>query len=344
MPKDYYFFIDLNFFPDEDQIFPFSIYVYEPQSKQYKVDLNANSAFNQEKRDQYKVIESRGGKLAISFKQKKTFLFYFNKKESQIPSLNKTLEYSKVEEERLTQVLKLQEDQSFVAGEEFKNALSSGDFENIIDRARIEITLFPLNVSQNLSNAIRLCELYLREDNFQNRVIATSYFVAKFYKIQDPKDLGDLILASFFYDVGLTQTSYSFRTNPQTKFSQDQIDQFENHPGLTMHLLRKSGIKFEGRVQAIIQEHHERFTGTGFPHKKQDPYLDKLAQILGLVDYVYHFSQGYITGEKLPLTDVVSYIRNKVNYKGLNYDFDPEIVNVLYGLIIMGAGKTKAAA
>lgn len=343
MAKDIYFFIDLSFFKAEDQIFPFSIYVYEPHSRSYTVDLNANSPFNQEKRDHYKMIESKGGKLAISFKQKKTFLFHFDIKEEKIPSLNKTLEYSKVENERLTQILKLQEEQEFIAGEEFKKAIGSGDFENIIDRARQEFTLLPQNVSLNISNAIRMCELFLREDCFHNRIIATVYFVAKFYKIQDPQELADLMLASFFYDVGLTQISYSFKNKRQNEFEGDFLDQFENHPGLSMHLIRKSGFKIEGKVQAIIQEHHERFQGTGFPHKKQDPYLDKLTQILGLVDYVFHFSEGYINGEKMDIKEVVSYIRNKVNYKGLNNDFNPEIVNVLYGLMLMGNSKSKAA-
>lgn len=344
MSGEAYFIIQLDVLPETEAVFPFNIYIFEPQSGQFLIGLHANSAFNDEVRKEYKQLLEKGGKLAISHRQKKTFLANLNKKEEDIPSL-KPKEKTELEIKREQSIKESEAKKNdFLVSTEIKKALRENDFTNLIDEAKRQIIAQRLNVNATLSNAIRFADLLMYDDNYSNRIVALCYFMAKSYKIDAPADLGDLMLASFLYDIGMTQLDSRFLTTPQSTINSDYQLEFKNHPALASHLIRRSGLKISPSCIQIILDHHERYEGTGFPNEKRAPFLTKSAQILGLVDHAMSFAEGKIVAEKMPLDQVVSAIKNKVPLKGLEIDFDPELADLFYDLLFKNTGEDKAAA
>lgn len=344
MGTEAYFIIELNFLPKEDAVFPFNIYIYEPQSNNFVIGLHANSAFTDEVRANYELVINKGGKIAVSYRQKRTFLGYFNKKEEDIPSL-KPKEKTELEIKREQNLKEAKESKKdFLVSTELKNAINKNDYSSLIEEAKSQILLLPLNVNASVSNAVRFADIQMHEDNFSNRIVSLCYFMAKSYKIDDVADLGDLILASFLYDIGLTQLDSKFLTTPLIKLTTIAKADYSDHPALAAHLIRKSGMKISSACEQIILDHHERFSGSGFPNEKTDPYFSKSAQILGLVDHALSYAEGKITGEKMPLDKVVSAIKNKIALKGLETDFNQELSDLFYDLLFKNTTAEKRAA
>lgn len=344
MATESYFIVELDFLPKEDVVFPFNIYIYEPQSKNFVIGLNANSAFTDEVRSHYGLVLQKGGRIAVSYRQKRTFLAYFNCKEEDVPSLKpkiKTeLEVKRDQSIKDAEAIK----KDFLLSTVLKKAIAENDYSALIEEAKQQIMALPLNVNHTLSNAVRFADIQMHEDNFSNRIVALCYFMAKNYKIDDPADLGDLILASFLYDIGLTQLDSKFMTTPTSTLNSNAMVDYKNHPALASHLIRKSGIKISSSCEQIILDHHERFEGSGFPNERRDPYFSKSAQILGLVDHALAYAEGKIISEKMPLDKVVSAIKNKAPIKGLEIDFHQELADLFFDILFKNTDERKAAA
>lgn len=344
MTTEAYFIIEMDILGKEDAVFPFNIYIYEPHSKNFVIGLHANSAYTDETRANYKLVLEKGGKIAVSYRQKRTFLSNLNKKEEDIPSL-KPKEKTELEIKREQSIKDAQADKTeFLVSTELKKAITENDFMPLIEEAKSQIMALPLNVNSTVSNAVRFADIQMHEDNFSNRIVALCYFMAKSYKLDEPADMGDLILASFIYDIGMTQLDSKFLTTPTSTInSQAQLD-LKDHPALSAYLIRKSGIKISSQCEQIILDHHERFDGTGYPNEKRDPYISKSAQILGLVDHALAFSEGKITNEKMPLDKVVSAIKNKAALKGLEIDFHHELADLFFDILNKNTSDKKQAA
>lgn len=338
--QEQYFFIDLENLPSDDSIFGFNLFIYEPHAKAYKLELPANSPFDSDARDKYKMLVSKGARLAINYKQKKTFLAQLGLKEEDIKEL-KSISHS-VEEKRRLASEEAKAKSQFAFGAEFKEAIKTDNFEKILEQAKLEILCLPANFDQNLSNALYLTEMMLDKDCLSSRVVAVCYFMAKSMKMDKLEDIGDLLLAAYLYDIGITQLSLNYQTSAQIKLNERAMEDYRNHPGLAMHLIRKSKINMSLRCKKIIQDHHERHNGSGFPHGKKDIHVDKIGQILSLVDFAFQYSEGHITGTKTPLDEVVSNIKNLVAFKGMEFDFNPDMVTALYALCFR-SGAAKAA-
>ena len=81
-----YFFVDLEHL-GETQLFPFHIHIFNPANGKYNPYLYANSPLTSSKKALLVEIISRGGKIAIPMKQKRTFLVEQEVKEEEIADL-----------------------------------------------------------------------------------------------------------------------------------------------------------------------------------------------------------------------------------------------------------------
>jgi len=328
--QEQYFFIELKNLPMEDSVFEFNVFIFEPHSKVYSLDLAAKSPFSNEVREKYTEILNKGARLAINYRQKKIFLETMNLTEEQIPDL-KPISHSFEEKRRLRCIAQIEE-QKFVLGDELRRAIRTNNFEPIIERARLEILALPSNFSQSLSNAIFMADMQMQLDCLNTRVVSLSYFMARSLRRDSLEDLGDLLLSAFVYDIGITQLNLSYQTYPHVKLNSVAKEDYQNHTGLAMHLIRKSKISMSLRTKQIIEDHHEKHDGSGYPRGKQSTHMDKLSQILGLVDFCFQYSSGHITGNRTMLDEVISNVRNKVAVEGIESGFDPDVVDAFYAL------------
>ncbi|MFZ4714098.1 MAG: HD-GYP domain-containing protein [Bacteriovoracaceae bacterium] len=338
--EENYFFIELSNLPTGDAIFGFHIYIYEPHAKSYKVDLPSNSPFDDDVKARYQILLAKGAKLAISYKQKRTFLSSLNLKDEDIAEL-KAFSSSVQELKRANSHEELKS-KAFTIGDELKEAILTNNFQKVIEQARLEILCLPSNFNQNLSNAIYLADMQLNSDCLSSRVVSLCYFMAKSMKYDSLEDLGDLLLAAFLYDIGITQVSLSYQIMPQMNLNQTAKEDYHNHPGLAMHLIRKSKINMSLRSKKMIQDHHERHSGSGYPNGKKESHLDRIGQILALVDFAVQYSEGHISGEKSKLDEVVSNIKNKVVAPGMEFDFNPDMIAAFFALCFRSATEKAA--
>jgi response regulator RpfG family c-di-GMP phosphodiesterase len=338
-----YFHINLGHLQGE-HIFPFTLYIYNAANKKYSVFLHGNSPLTDDKMGFLFYIFERSGELAVSMGQKRTFLKATELDESEIEAFNKAPDELEIKHQENVKKLEQKNENSanFKFKGEFKRALEEDDFSYMIQQAHDEILAFEPTISETVSTATYLAEIYLTGDNFSNRVTAISYFLAKDCDIVDKTSLGDLVVASFFYHLGLTQIDLSDCRNPVVNLGDEKRKSYSHHPGLSEHLIKKSGSNLSDRCKRIIAEHHERVDGSGAPYAKKGDFIDQLALVLGAASHILEFSDGRLNESKSPIKSVINSMKNKTFTPGLEFEFGDTISNNLFNLI-EESEKLKAA-
>lgn len=328
-----YFHIDKEHLKGE-RIFGFNLFIFHPVSGKYTVYLYGNSPLTKEKIEFMDFLLSKGGELAVMKKQSKTFLRSLNHKQEDIPSL-KEVEEDPLEKRgrELKEVLSTEAEDVFPFKEILGSSSKSNDFSAIIRRARLEIMAFSPRVSPCVSLASYLAEHLLKEDNHTNRIVVLSYYMAKNLDMKDESTLGDLVCAAYFAHIGLTQLDLFYSQNACLNYSPKQKNKFQKHPGLAHHLIRKSKVELNERVLKIIEDHHERDDGRGYPRGIMGSALEPLSLILGAVSHVLEYSSGRITGSPVPLTNVLRNLKEKTFAPGLEFQFGDTIYENLINLL-----------
>ena len=338
-----FFHIEKSHLKDE-RIFGFNLYIYHPVSHTYTVYLYGNSPLTKEKIEFMDFMLSKGGQLAISHKQAKTFLRSMKWEQKDIPDLRvKEEDPLEARGRELKDILATESEELFPFKEILARASKSNDFLAIIKRARIEIMAFSPRISESVSLASYLADHLLKEDNQINRIVALSYFMAKNADMKDESTLGDLVCAAFLSHIGHTQLDLFYSQNACLKFSANQQNQYRKHPGLAHHLMRKSKAPLSDRVFKIIEDHHERSDGRGYPRGIIGSALDPLALILGAVSHIIEYSNGMVTGTPVPLTTVLRNLKEKTFAPGLEFHFGDTIYDNLVNLLTTPSEELQAS-
>jgi HD-GYP domain-containing protein (c-di-GMP phosphodiesterase class II) len=332
MAKEY-FLIEKSHLKSE-KTFPFKLFIYNKEQDIYTLFLHANSPLKEELEQFLDYILQRGGKLAVSFAQKRTFLKGTGLKESEVDGLKKRATHPqekayKLYDHILKERIASEEDQEVVISELFKSAFHQGDLRPLIKRAREEICAFSPYISKTTSLATFLAEELLIEDNTLNRIVCFSYFLAKQIDIKDEEALGDLIVASFLHHLGKTQINYGQFHRPSVEYSDLENKYEKQHPGLTQHLIRKFKTDISERAIQIILQHHERSDGTGFPEGKKEEHIDQLAFILGCASHLFEILDQKVSNEKLTFKSAVMEITSDSPRPGISNKFGESVSSAL---------------
>lgn len=336
MRTEYDFFIINREHLKEKRTFPFQIYIYNPVHEKFSLFLNGNRPLSKELETLMDYLLEKGGKIAVLKKQRRTFLNAQEYHESEIPSLA-TRELHALEKERLMNI-KLMEMHNVKNGPfyfqtEFELACENDDFNKIIDQARIEILTFSVTHSQTVSLALELTKRHMTRDNFLNRIVATSYLLAKAMDIAEEAALADIICGAYLSHIGYTQLPFGIiRTSSLNLFNKDK-KLFEKHTILGHHLLKKSGVQLSERAKKIILDHHERVSGAGYPSMKFGESIELLSLIVGSVAHLFEYSSGKINGARSSMKSIIISIKNKNYIPGLEFDFGEKVFNCLVTLI-----------
>lgn len=329
----------------DDRIFAFNIHVYHPVTKEYTLYLHGNSPLTKEKDEFLNFILDKGGELAISTKQCKTFLRSMEFVTDDIPSLRSDEVIDPLEAQSMAYqtILHEQEEEIFPFKEILSDVCENDDFTPLINRARLEIMTFSPRISQSVSTATYLAQQFLTLDSHLSRIVTLSYFMAKNMDMNDEDTLGDLVCAAFFAHIGQTQLDLFFSRNAQLKLSPSQKNKYQKHPALSQHLIRKSKAELSDRVLKIIEDHHERSDGRGYPRGMMGANLDPLALILGAVSHILEYSSGRVTGQEVPLKTVLRNMKEKTFAAGLEFQFGDRIYENLINLLSTSTASKEAA-
>lgn len=330
-----YFHIDSDVLGDS-QLFSFHIYIYNATNFKYSPFLFANSPLTNDKSEFLSFMLDRGAEIAIDVSQKRTFLNAMDLEENEVPSL-KEPEKTEDELDREKKISELEtkkeSEGSYNFQSEFGQSIRNNNFAAMIERARDEIITFSVRVNHTVSLARYLSEKLMTEDNFNNRIVAVSYFLTKNCDIKDEQSLGDLVCAAFFCHLGHTQLDFSLSHKPTLEMTEEEGKRYKKHAGLSQHLLNKSEVDLTGRSKQVIITHHERYDGSGYPTGKRGDYLDVLSLILGAVSHIFEFSEGKINGRVTPITSVINFMKNKTFSAGLEFEFGDKIYENIITLL-----------
>ena len=323
---------DLN---AKESIFPFTIYLENLQNNKYTVFLHSNSPLTGELKIEAEQAQVKGASLAISSKQKKTFLEHSGLKENDLIDLKK-LKASKeelVRQQRVEEHKKARENLEVDYRELSFEAIDNEDFSKLIQFVREDVLIFEITKSNTISLAIELTEKILKEDNPNNRVVVLSYILAQILKINSQEEVADLLCAAYLHHIGMTQIDLFYSRTPFLDFDEKTQKKYQRHPGLSHHLIKKSRLEINESAIKIILDHHERADGRGFPRGKKVAALSPLSLILGLCSHMVDFAEGLVTGKKMPLKKVINSIANKSLMPGLELEFGDKVLGGLTSFI-----------
>ncbi|MFT6070394.1 MAG: hypothetical protein ACJAT2_000806 [Bacteriovoracaceae bacterium] len=329
------FEIDLSHLKDID-VFPFHLYVFNPSKKSYSLYLEANTPLTEQKLTFIQYILQRKGKLAISNGQKLTFLSHMEYQDEDIPSLIAPPTEEVESKGKPNIVIDFDFEDEFVAADK------ENDYSRLITQMKNEVSGFSQKMSHTISLARYLVENLCTEDNFTNRVVCLSYFLAKEIELKDTASLGDLIVASYFYHIGFTQLDLKHCTTASLIMGDRMGHENKKHLGLSQHLIRKSGVDINERCKKIINEHHERVDGNGYPNSKSKYNIEPLALVLGAASHLIEFSSGLIDGNKQMILPLIKLYEKGERKPGLEIEFGEHIIENLVNFVQKEI-KTEAA-
>jgi HD-GYP domain-containing protein (c-di-GMP phosphodiesterase class II) len=294
--------------------------------------LYANSPLTEEKRDFLIFVKAKGGEVSIQIDQKTTFLQATELKEEDVPDLKD--EGPNILEIKAAECKKAFEKEQQTGGKlrfnmELKSINETDDYSNIIKHTRMEVMTFSPRISHTVSMAVYLAEHYLIEDNFINRIVALSFQMAKSCRYEDEESLGDLFVASYFAHLGHTQLNLDITRTPFLELPEKRRKEYKKHPGLSHHLIRKSGIDLSERCIKIINEHHERYDGSGYPSNRTGTHIEPLALVLGVSIHLLEFTSGKVAVGKRSLKAMIHLMKNRSFTPGLEFEFGETIAQNL---------------
>ncbi|MBX2987123.1 MAG: HD domain-containing protein [Bdellovibrionaceae bacterium] len=104
--------------------------------------------------------------------------------------------------------------------------------------------------------------------------------------IQDQRTLVEVGLAGLMHDVGLTQLPVSVITEAHKYRELGTVSRalLKLHPQGSLDLLRSRGINVSKLMESMILQHHEEFSGNGYPTALIGEAVHPLAQVLHVAD------------------------------------------------------------
>lgn len=332
-----YFFIKLRTL-QQIRTFAFTLYIYNLSEKKYSVYLKANTPLTNDSYDLLRYIEeNRKGKIAIKLTQRMTYLSTVG----EIADLSsKEVEVTKKKIEILKkyeQIMEEAKDEETVAQTPLRTmvskAIDKDDFLPIILRAQKEILRFPIDHSHTVSLARHFAQVHLNKDNLTNRIVALSFFFAKRLQMENVADKANLVCAAYLANIGLSQISPNILHESHQEISGDQIEQYYKHVKYSRMFIEKSGLNLSKECKEIIDNHHEKYDGTGMPNQVSSAGLSLGSEILEFISHILEYSCGFITGVKTPLSSVVYMVDAGAGAPGLCINYSSKIKTHAIGVL-----------
>lgn len=104
--------------------------------------------------------------------------------------------------------------------------------------------------------------------------------------LSDQKTLVEAGLAALMHDVGLTQLPMSVIEEAHKYRELGTVSKalLKMHPQGSLDVLRQRGVKVSKLMEAMIAQHHEEYSGTGFPQGLVGAAVHPMAQVLRVAD------------------------------------------------------------
>lgn len=96
------------------------------------------------------------------------------------------------------------------------------------------------------------------------------------------RDLKELGIGAILHDVGKTKVPFAI-INKQGKLTDVEYGEVKKHPIYGGEILRKN-ISMSDTIINVVEQHHERFDGKGYPYGLKGGQISKFAKVVGICD------------------------------------------------------------
>ena len=138
-------------------------------------------------------------------------------------------------------------------------------------------------------------------------------------------DIENLRLGGLFHDIGKIGVPDSI-LQKEAKLTDDEYSQIKQHPNIGVHIL--SHAKIFKDILPIVEHHHEKYDGSGYPGKLKGENIPYLARITAIADSFDAMNSKRSYRDPLPIEVIVNeFERCRV------IQFDPEIDDVFLDIL-----------
>lgn len=175
---------------------------------------------------------------------------------------------------------------------------------------------------QTLRYTVEAKDTYTR--GHSDRVSAYSVLIGKYLGL-GKDDLEALRIGGLFHDIGKIGVPDAI-LQKKDRLNDDEYSQIKQHPNIGVHILSHATI-FQN-ILPIVEHHHERYDGNGYPSKLAGENIPYLARITAIADSFDAMTSKRAYRDSLPLDVVISEFER---CKGTQ--FDPKLDDVFLDIL-----------
>ena len=175
---------------------------------------------------------------------------------------------------------------------------------------------------ETLRHTVEAKDPYTR--GHSDRVSEYSVLIGKYLGLSE-YDLNTLRIGGLFHDIGKIGVPDNILLKPD-RLSDDEYSQIKNHPSIGVHILSSATIFKD--ILPIVEYHHERYDGMGYPARLVGENIPYFARITAVSDTFDAMTSKRSYRDPLPL-DIVKAEFEK--YKSIQ--FDPKITDVFLDIL-----------
>lgn len=164
-------------------------------------------------------------------------------------------------------------------------------------------------------------------------VATLASLIAMALGIGDPKEMA---LAGMLHDIGLSDVPAAICLKSENERTSEEKKLYEEHPLHSIRLIQDRKLIVSEKVFKIIEQHHERFDGNGYPARLPGPRICPEAQILSFVDQVDEMAAPK---EGVPNVTIVEAVRKICDYELGNpakASIDPTLLRRIKDVFLKG--------
>ncbi len=185
-----------------------------------------------------------------------------------------------------------------------------------LNEHRLALLSSNIMMINTLGNAIALRDSDTDEHNYR----VTLYAIKLAQKLAlNKKDIQKLIKGAFLHDIGKIGISDNILLK-NNKLSEDEFSIMKKHVLIGASLVKESSWLEDSTD--IILNHHERFDGSGYPHKIKGLDIPKIARLFTIVDVFDALTSKRPYKEAFSYEDSINIIKNECNTH-----FDSDLVD-----------------
>lgn len=139
------------------------------------------------------------------------------------------------------------------------------------------------------------------------------------------EDIDKLRIGGLFHDIGKIGIPDNI-LKKEAKLTNEEYDEIQTHTSLGVDILTRNKVFKE--IIPIVEYHHEKYDGNGYPFKLKGEEIPLVARITAVADTFDAMTSKRSYRDPIPLTDVVQEFK-----KCSGTQFDPNIVNTFLDII-----------